>query len=102
MTHIDVYDEIKDIKVCVAYEVDGKEIMNFPSSRDLLKRAKPILKSFEGWIENISNVKEYSDLPVKAQDYIKFIEDYTNTPVGIISVGYQRKQTMMRTSLWTK
>ena len=102
LTHIDVYDEIKDIQVCTAYEVDGKEIVNFPSSRDLLSRAKPVLKSFKGWVENISNVKEYGDLPKNAKDYIKFIEEYTNTPVGIVSVGYQRKQTMMRTSLWTK
>ena len=102
LTHIDVYDEIKDIQICVAYEVDGQEIVNFPSSRDILERAKPILKNFKGWVENISNVKEYGNLPKNAQDYIKFIEDYTNTPVGIVSVGYQRKQTMMRTSLWTK
>ncbi len=102
LTHIDVYDEIKDIKVCVAYEVDGKEIVNFPSSRDILARAKPVLKSFKGWVENISNVKKYEKLPKNAQDYIKFIEDYTNTSVGIVSVGYQRDQTMMRTGLWTE
>lgn len=102
LTHIDVYDEIKDIQVCVAYEVDGKEIVNFPSSRDLLERAKPVLKSFKGWIENISDVKDYENLPENAQNYIKFIEDYTDTPVGIVSVGYQRDQTMMRTGLWTE
>ena len=102
LTHIDVYDEIEEIKVCVAYEVDGKEIINFPSSRDLLARAKPVLKSFKGWKENISNVKDYNKLPQYAQDYIKFIEDYTNTQVGIVSVGYEREQTMMRTGLWTE
>ncbi len=102
LTHIDVYDEIEEIKVCVAYEVDGKEITNFPSSRDLLARAKPVLKSFKGWNENISNVKTYNNLPKNAQDYIKFIEDYTKTSIGIVSVGYEREQTMMRTGLWTE
>jgi adenylosuccinate synthase len=102
LTHIDVYDEIEEIKVCVAYEVDGKEILNFPSSRDLLARAKPVLKSFKGWNENISNVKSYDNLPKNAQDYIKFIESYTKTSIGIVSVGYEREQTMMRTGLWTE
>ena len=102
LTHIDVYDEIEEIKVCVAYEVDGKEIINFPSSRDLLARAKPVLKSFKGWNENISNVKNYDSLPENAQDYIKFIESYTKTSIGIVSVGYEREQTMMRTGLWTE
>ncbi len=102
LTHIDVYDEIDEIKVCVAYEVDGKEIINFPSSRDMLAKATPILKSFKGWKENISEVKNYDDLPLNAREYIKFIEDYTNTSIGIISVGYKREQTMMRTGLWTK
>ncbi|MDA3939919.1 MAG: adenylosuccinate synthetase, partial [Spirochaetia bacterium] len=101
-THIDVYDEIDDIKVCVAYEIDGKEITNFPSSRTMLAKAKPVLKSFKGWKENISEVKTYEELPVYAQEYIKFIEDYSKTSIGIISVGYKREQTMMRTGLWTK
>jgi adenylosuccinate synthase len=102
LTHIDVYDEIKELKVCVAYEVDGKEIIDFPSSRDLLSRAKPVLKSLPGWKENISNIKDYSKLPQNAKDYIKYIEDYTQTSIGIVSVGYEREQTMMRTKLWTK
>jgi adenylosuccinate synthase len=102
LTHIDVYDEIEDIQVCVAYEVDGKEITNFPSSRDLLSRAKPILKNFKGWQKNISEIKKYEDLPLNAKEYIKFIEDFTKTSIGIVSVGYQRTQTMMRAGLWTE
>ena len=102
LTHIDVYDEIKEIKVCVAYEVDGKEIVNFPSSRDILARAKPVLQSFKGWNENISKIKNYDNLPRNTRDYIKFIENFTDTSIGIVSVGYERDQTIMRTSLWTE
>ncbi|MCK5196859.1 MAG: adenylosuccinate synthetase, partial [Spirochaetales bacterium] len=69
---------------------------------DLLARAKPVLKSFKGWNENISNVKNYDNLPENAKDYIKFIESYTKTSIGIVSVGYEREQTMMRTGLWTE
>ncbi|MCF6335860.1 MAG: adenylosuccinate synthase [Spirochaetales bacterium] len=102
LTHIDVYDDMDEIKVCVAYEADGKEISDFPSSRNLLAKVKPVLRSFKGWKEIISEIKDYNSLPVNAKDYIKFIEDYTNTSIGIVSVGYKREQTIMRTSVWTR
>ena len=102
LTHIDVYDEIKEIKVCIAYEVDGREITDFPSSRDKLAKAKPVLKSFDGWSEDISGIKKYELLPDNAKKYITFIEEFTKTHIGIVSVGYQREQTMMRTGLWTE
>ena len=102
LTHIDVYDEMKEIKVCIAYEIDGKETTDFPSSRDKQAKAKPVLKSFDGWSQDISEVKDYKSLPSNAKKYIEYIEQYTNTHIGIVSVGYQRDQTMMRTELWTE
>ncbi len=102
LTHIDVYDDIEEIKVCIAYESEGKEITDFPSSRSVLESARPVLKSFKGWKEDISEIKNYDKLPVNAREYIKYIEDYTNTSIGIVSVGYKREQTMMRTALWTE
>ncbi len=102
MTHIDVYDEMDEIRVCVAYTIDGKETTEFPSTAYDLDRAKPVLKSFKGWKTVLSSVKEYQSLPESAKKYIDFIENYTGTPVGIVSVGYERKETMMRIPLWKK
>ena len=102
MTHIDVYDEMNEVRVCVAYNIDGKETTEFPSTAYDLDRAKPVLKHFKGWKTVLSSVKEYDSLPGQAKEYIKFIEDYTGTPVGIVSVGYERKETMMRIPLWKK
>ncbi len=102
MTHIDVYDEMDEVKVCVAYKIDGKETKEFPSSANELTRAQPVLKSFKAWKTPLSSVKEYESLPQAAQEYIEFIEGYTGTPVGIISVGYERKDTIMRIPLWRK
>ncbi len=102
MTHIDVYDEMDEVKVCVAYKIDGKETKEFPSSANELTRAQPVLKSFKAWKTSLSSVKEYESLPQAAQEYIEFIEGYTGTPVGIISVGYERKDTIMRIPLWRK
>ncbi len=102
MTHIDVYDEMDEIKVCVAYEIDGKETSEFPSLAAELNRATPVLKKFKGWETNLSKVKSYDDLPDAAKEYIEYIEQYTGTSIGIVSVGYERKETMMRIPLWKK
>ncbi len=102
LTHIDVYDDMEEIKVCTEYEIDGVRTVKFPSSVSDLNKVKPVLKSFKGWKTDISSVKSYEDLPEEAKTYIEYIEKYTNTPVGIISVGYERKQTMMRIPLWTR
>ncbi len=102
LTHLDVYDEMEEIKVCEEYEIDGVRTKEFPSSSKRLNKVKPVLKSFKGWKMDLSSVQSYEELPVDAKDYIKYIEEYTGTRVGIISVGYERKQTMMRIPLWAK
>ena len=100
LTHPDVYDEFDEISVCVAYEIDGQETKAFPSSCRRLERAKPVLKKFKGWNAKISDARNYEDLPRETRDYISFIEDYTGTAVGIVSVGPDRNQTFIRTEIW--
>jgi len=100
LTHPDVYDEFDEISVCVAYEIDGQETNAFPSSCRRLERAKPVLKKFKGWNAKISDARNYEDLPRETRDYISFIEDYTGTEVGIVSVGPDRNQTFIRTEIW--
>ncbi len=102
LTHIDVYDDMDEIKVCTEYDIDGRITKEFPSTTAELEKAKPVLKTFRGWKSDLSEIRKFSDLPEEAKTYINFIEEYTGTPVGIISVGYERKQTMMRIPLWTK
>ncbi|MFW6274357.1 MAG: adenylosuccinate synthase [Spirochaetota bacterium] len=100
LTHPDVYDTFDEISVCVAYKIDGKETTSFPSSALKLERAEPVLKKFSGWKEAISAVSEYDSLPEKCKSYIEFIEEFTGTPVGIISVGPDRNQTFIRKKVW--
>ncbi|MFP4617802.1 MAG: adenylosuccinate synthase [Spirochaetaceae bacterium] len=100
LTHPDVYDGMEEVKVCVAYSIDGKETTDFPSSPRRLERAEPVLKSFTGWKEKLSNARSYEDIPKEAKEYIKFIEDFTETEVGIISVGPDREQTFFRSPIW--
>ncbi len=102
LTHIDVYDGIDEVKACVAYDINGKEVTEMPTMIKDLDAAKPIVKTFKGWSESIKDVKRYEDLPQATKDYLKFIEDYTETPISIISVGPDRTQTFNRQEPWTK
>ena len=102
MTHIDVYDTLDEIKACIAYRVDGKVIENFPASIEALNSAEPVLRSFQGWKKPLKNALTYEEFPVEAMEYIEFIQRFCETPIDIVSVGYDRKETIIRKSPWTR
>ncbi|MDR0474256.1 MAG: adenylosuccinate synthase [Treponema sp.] len=102
MTHLDVYNTLDEIKACVAYRIDGKMVETFPASIEALNEAEPVLRSFTGWKRPLSNALAYEEFPVEAMEYIKFIERFCETPIDIISVGYDRKETIIRKSPWTQ
>jgi adenylosuccinate synthase len=102
MTHLDVYDSLDSIQACVAYKIGDKIVEDFPASIEALNAAKPVLRAFPGWKTSLKEARSYMSLPQAAQDYVEFIERYTETPVGIVSVGYDRKETFIRKSPWTK
>lgn len=100
MTHLDVYDTFEEIKACIAYNIDGKVVETFPSSIEAMNRAKPILRTFAGWKKSLAGALTYEEFPVAAMEYIDFIERFCETPVDIVSVGYDRKATIIRKSPW--
>ena len=102
MTHLDVYDTMEEIKACVAYRIGERVVEDFPASIEALSMAKPILRSFPGWKKSLKAVRTYRELPSQAREYIEFIERYCETPISIVSVGYEREETIIRTSPWTK
>jgi len=102
MTHLDVYDTFEEIKACIAYRIDDKIIESFPASIDELNRAKPVLRTFSGWKKSLAGALTYEEFPVAAMEYIEFIERFCETPVDIVSVGYDRKATIIRKSPWTR
>ncbi len=91
---MDVLTGLPSIKVCVAYEVDGKRTENFPSHVDDLRRAVPIYESLPGWEEDVSQLRRPEDLPANARAYVKRIGEIVGRPVGIVSVGPDRAQTL--------
>jgi adenylosuccinate synthase len=102
MTHLDVYNTLDEIKACVAYRIDGAMVETFPASIDALNKAKPVLRGFPGWKRPLDTSLVYEEFPVQAMEYIEFIERFCETPIHIVSVGYDRKATIIRKSPWTK
>jgi len=100
LTHLDVYDTLDDIEACVAYNINGKVTEEFPASIEELNAAKPVLKHFRGWKTCLKECRAYDDLPQEARAYVEFIEAYTATKIGIISVGYDRNDTFLLNKVW--
>ncbi len=95
ITKLDVLDELDELKVCVAYEMDGKECNHFPSSSGELARCKPVYKTLPGWKQSTAECKSLEDLPKQALDYLKFLAELMEVSIAIVSVGPSRDQTII-------
>ncbi len=92
ITKLDVLDGIDELKVCVAYEVNGKKLDGVPYHQTDFHDAKPIYETFSGWDEAISAVESRDGLPSAAQDYLKFLEAEVGVPITLVGVGPGRAQ----------
>ena len=92
LTKMDVLSGLKKIKVCTEYTYNGKPLLGFPSDFSVLEKCVPIYDEVDGWEEDLSSVTEYDELPENAKKYIRYIEDKTNVPIIMVSVGTRRKQ----------
>lgn len=95
MMKSDVMNDFDTIRVCVGYELNGQPIDYFPfeATQDNIR---PIYRDFPGWKSDVSKCRTYDELPQALKDYIAFIEESTGVPVGIISVGPERSETIVR------
>ncbi|GAA0756646.1 adenylosuccinate synthase [Psychroflexus lacisalsi] len=91
----DVLSGFKTLKVCVAYKYKGEEIQHLPYNIEA-ENLEPVYKEFKGWKEDISKHSDFDSLPQTLKDYIKFIEDELHVPIKIVSVGPDRKETILR------
>ena len=100
LNSIDVLSGLDTVKICTAYEIDGKEITEYPATLDALERAKPIFKELPGWSEDITSVTRLEDLPENARSYLHEIERLCDVSVSIFSVGPDRNQTNLLKDFW--
>jgi adenylosuccinate synthase len=96
LNKLDILSGIETLCVCVAYEIDGRRVETWPSSGAALARATPIYESFEGWREQINDVRSLADLPENARRYVAAIEEHAGVPIVLVSVGPERTQTIER------
>lgn len=95
---MDVLAHLDELKVCVAYELDGERITRFPGHADQLRRCKPIYETIEGWKQPVDHVRSVDDFPAGALAYVRRIEELVGVPVGVLSVGPDRVQTIFTDS----
>ncbi|MCB5251251.1 MAG: adenylosuccinate synthase [Candidatus Cloacimonadales bacterium] len=94
LTLLDVLSGIEEIKICIAYSIDGEIVEEFPSDQRVLEEVEPVYISMDTWSDDITQCKTWESLPLNAQLYVRKIEELLEIPVSIISVGPNRDQTI--------
>ena len=95
LTKLDVLDELDEINLCVAYELNGKEIDYFPAAVEDQLNVKPVYKIFKGWKSKTQGIKKFDDLPNNAKIYVKAIEEFIETKISSISTSPEREDTIL-------
>ncbi len=95
ITKLDVLDGIKELKICVGYELDGETIDILPMGAEEISRCVPIYETMEGWTQNTVGVTQLDKLPVQARLYLQRIEHVTGVPIHIVSTSPDRDHTIL-------
>ena len=94
ITRLDILDSFKELKICVGYKLNGKNVEGFPASLTNLEACEPVYETLPGWETDISGIRSYDELPENARKYVERIAEVTGVPLGIVSVGPNRNQTI--------
>jgi len=97
LTKLDVLDGLDEIRVCVGYRLDDREIDHLPASQGQQARVEPIYETLEGWKDSSVGARRWTDLPAQAIKYVRFIEDLIGAPVAMLSTSPERLDTIMVT-----
>ncbi|MBJ8056322.1 adenylosuccinate synthetase, partial [Bacillus cereus] len=100
LNSIDVLTGIEKLKICVAYKLNGEITEEFPASLNELAKCEPVYEEMPGWTEDITGVKNLSELPANARHYLERISQLTGIPLSIFSVGPDRSQTNVVRSVY--
>lgn len=95
ITRLDILDEVKTLKLCVAYKHNGVVMNEFPASLKVLAEVEPVYEELPGWESDTTGIREYADLPLNARRYLERLSEVAGTELGIVSVGPGREQTII-------
>jgi adenylosuccinate synthase len=99
LTKLDILTGLKEIPVCVAYDVDGERFDEVPVNQTDFHHATPVLEYFPGWTQDISTARTFDDLPIEAQNYVLALEKMSGTRISVIGVGPARDAVVVRHDL---
>ncbi|MCF1674911.1 adenylosuccinate synthase [Tetragenococcus halophilus] len=99
---VDVLSGLDTVKICTAYELDGKLIYHYPASLKELNRCKPVYEELPGWSEDVTNCKTLEELPENARNYLRRISELVGIRISTFSVGPDRNQTNILESVWSQ
>jgi len=97
LTKLDVLDGLTEIKVCVAYELDGRKIERFPFTMGAQAKLKPVWETFEGWGESTRGARSFAELPATCIKYVRRVEELVGCPVALLSTSPEREDTILMT-----
>ena len=100
ITKLDVLDDLDEIKICTAYEYEGKTIEHFPPEIKALENCTPVYETHPGWKEDTSGITDYDKMPEKAKAYLERVEELAGVPIKIVSVGPGREATMIKENIF--
>jgi adenylosuccinate synthase len=97
LTKLDVLDGFDTLKICVGYELDGKQLDYLPTATDQQWRCKPIYEEMQGWSETTEGARSWADLPANAIKYVRRVEELIQCPVALLSTSPEREDTILVT-----
>ena len=100
LNSIDVLTGLDEVKICVAYDLDGERIDYYPASLETLQRCTPIYETLPGWSEDITGVRHLDELPETAKNYVRRVSELVGVKISTFSVGPGRDQTNVLESVW--
>lgn len=100
VTKLDVLDGLESINICNGYEYKGRRLSEFPADLNVLAQCTPVYEIVPGWKERISDIRDYNDLPQNTKNYLKRIEELTETRIDIVSVGPGREATIILNNIF--
>jgi len=95
LTKLDILDGFDEVKVCVAYKLDGREIDYLPAGEQAQARVEPVYETIGGWQEPTARARSWAELPAQAIKYVRRVEELVGCPVALLSTSPEREDTIL-------
>jgi adenylosuccinate synthase len=95
LTKLDILDGLRELKVCVAYRLDGRELDYLPASERAQAEVEPVYETFEGWQAATAGARSWAELPAQAIKYVRHVEELVGCPVALLSTSPEREDTIL-------